>query len=378
VPFLFWLADAYAVALTPVCLLLAGAISEMGIYGLARIWFSPFEPALGSHAEVLRGIFVGLAILTALWGSVMALTQDHLKRLLAFVTIAYVGIYLAGFGLLTEEGIAGTAVYVLADGFGKALLFACMGIVQNHYGSLGQHLLHGRARALRGTAVLFFAGALMISSLPPFGSFLGKSMLDDAALHAGYRFLPAVFTLVSALTGAAVLRAGARIFLGWGSRSPEPPQAPDDETEPESAREERSTPALLFLPAVVLLAGVVGIGVWSGFADLAATAAHRFVDVPGYAAAVYGKPPPLLTASSPPPEWFDYLYGAAATLLAVAIAALDLWGTRLTSRWSRVRAGATIALKPIRHLHTGRIGDYTAALTVGVGVLGALLAVTLT
>src|SRR5437763_11939340 len=107
----------------------------------------------------------------------MALSQDHLKRLLAFVTVSYVGIYLAGVGLLSADGIAGTSVYVLADGFGKALLFACVGIVQDRFGRLGQHRLHGRARSLRGTAFLFFAGALMIASLPPSGSFLGKSML---------------------------------------------------------------------------------------------------------------------------------------------------------------------------------------------------------
>lgn len=377
VPFHFWLADAYTVALTPVCLLLAGAMSEMGIYGLARIWFSAFEPALGGHVALLRAIFVGLGILTALWGAVMALSQDHVKRLLAFVTVAYVGIYLIGFGLLTGEGIAGASVYVLADGFGKALLFACMGIVQNHYGWLGQHRLHGRARGLRGTAVLFFGGALMISSLPPFGSFLGKAMLDDAALHAGYRFVPAVITLVAALTGAAVLRAGARIFLGWGSRSPEPPHAPDDETEPESEHEQPRTPAMLWMPAVVLLLGAIGTGVWYGFADLAATAARGFVDVNGYAAAVYGKPVPVVSVTSSAPEWFDYLYGGGATLLALTIAALDLWGPQAFGWWSRVRAGATVALKPIRRLHTGRVGDYAAALTVGVGVLGALLAITL-
>jgi multicomponent Na+:H+ antiporter subunit D len=377
VPFHFWLADAYAVALTPVCILLAGAMSEMGIYGLARIWFSAFEPALGGHAALLRGIFVGLGVLTAIWGSVMALGQDHLKRMLAFVTIAYVGIYLMGFGLLGEEGIAGAAVYVLADGFGKAALFGCVGIVQNHYGFVGQHRLHGRARALRGTAVLFFAAALIVSSLPPFGPFLGKAMLDDAAIHAGYRWLPAVITLVSALTGAAVLRAGVRIFLGWGSRSPEPPHSPDDETEPESPGRQPRTSALLFLPTAALLAGAVAIGVWYGFADLVASAAHRFVDVSGYIGAVYGKPTPPGSASSSAPEWFDYLYGAGAALLAVTIAALDLRAPRSAGAWDRVRAGASALLNPIRRLHTGRIGDYTAALTVGVGVIGVLLAVTL-
>ena len=112
VPFHFWLADAYAVALMPVCLLLAGAMSELGIYGVAQVWFTAFAGALGSHAHVVRAILVGVGLLTAVWGAAMALTEDHLKRLLAFVTISFVGVFLIGVGLLTEDGVAGTAVYV--------------------------------------------------------------------------------------------------------------------------------------------------------------------------------------------------------------------------------------------------------------------------
>jgi multicomponent Na+:H+ antiporter subunit D len=377
VPFHFWLADAYTVALTPVCILLAGAMSEMGIYGLARIWFSVFEPVLGSQVSVVRAILVGAGLHTAVWGAGMALCQDHLKRLLAFVTISFVGIYLAGIGLLSADGIAGTSVYVLADGFVKALLFACVGIMQEHFGHVGQGRLHGRARRLRGTAFLFFAGGLLMASLPPFGSFLGKSMLDDAAIKAGYGFMPAVITLVSGLTGAAVLRAGARVFLGWGDPSREPRDTPDAETEPESGERTERTPALMFLPACALLVGAVGTGVWFGFADLVQTAATRFVDVSGFAAAISGHATPLASASSSAPEWFDYLYGGGAAVLAVAIAAFDLWAGRSVGIWTRVRAGLAAAIRPVRVLHSGRIGDYTAALVLGVGILGGLMAITL-
>jgi len=67
VPFHFWLDDAYAVALAPVCLVLAGAMSEIGLYGLARIWFSAFAPALSARSETVRAIFVAIGLLTALW-----------------------------------------------------------------------------------------------------------------------------------------------------------------------------------------------------------------------------------------------------------------------------------------------------------------------
>ncbi len=134
VPFHFWLDDAYAVALAPVCLLLAGAMSEMGLYGLARIWFGVFAPVFSGQASVIRAVLVGAGLITALWGALMSLGEDHLKRMLAFLTISFVGIFLTGAGLLTADGVAGTAVYVLADGFGKAALFACVGIVRTAWG----------------------------------------------------------------------------------------------------------------------------------------------------------------------------------------------------------------------------------------------------
>ena len=167
VPFHFWLDDAYAVALAPVCLLLAGAMSEMGLYGLARIWFGVFAPVFSGQASVIRAVLVGAGLITALWGALMSLGEDHLKRMLAFLTISFVGIFLTGAGLLTADGVAGTAVYVLADGFGKAALFACVGIVQHRLGRVGQRRLHGRAKHLRGTGVVFLAAGLLSASLPP-------------------------------------------------------------------------------------------------------------------------------------------------------------------------------------------------------------------
>ena len=91
VPFHFWTADAYAVAPTPVGLLLAGAFSEIGLFGLARVHWTVFHAVLAPHEAELRAILVGLGLLTALVGAVMCAAQHHLKRLLAFATISHVG-----------------------------------------------------------------------------------------------------------------------------------------------------------------------------------------------------------------------------------------------------------------------------------------------
>ena len=343
VPFHFWLSDAYAVALAPVCLLLAGAMSEIGLYGIARVYFSAFAPALRHGTSALQAILITAGLITALGGGAMALVEDHLKRMLAFVTISFVGVFLVGTGLLTVDGVAGTSIYVLGEGFAKALLFACVGILQTRLGRVGQRRLYGRGRSMPVIAALFFAGGLLISALPPFGPFLGKSMIDDAALKQGLAFVPPLLMLTSALSGAAVLRAGARVFLGWGDTDDEERDAADEEPSAETEALYDRTPAVMLIPTIALLAGAIGVGAWYGMADLATTAAHGFVDVGAYRAAVFGGVRHLDAVSSSAPAWFDYLYCLGAVALALLIAAFDLWARRIGAVAQRARRAASTA-----------------------------------
>jgi multicomponent Na+:H+ antiporter subunit D len=373
VPFHFWLADAYALAPTVVGVLFAGVVSELGLYAVARVYWTVFSAPLAETGG-LRGVMLLGAVTTALVGGVMCLLQHHLARMLAYATVSHVGLTLAGFALLGPAGAGGAVLYLVADGMVKGSLFISVGIIDHHLHDVDERRLAGRGRHLPWLAALMVAGALGLAGMPPFGTFLGKALMEEAAVETGLPWLIGLFVVVAALTSAALLRATGRVFCGLGPRGgagAAVTRSPD-----EAAVRHPHVHATQVVPAVGLLAGAVAVGLAPGLADAVQDAAGRFTDRPAYAAAMLRGAGNLARAGAHPPLHLGgpALLAALSALLGLGLALAALLPERLPPR---LRGGVARAWGPVaatlRGLHNGSIGDSVTWLVVGMSTFGGLL-----
>ena len=268
IPLHVWLPEAHPAAPTSISALMSGVVIKTGIYGLFRV--CAFGLGVPRWDWGLALALVGS--LTAILGVLYALTQNDLKRMLAYSTIENAGIILLGLGAgmmalsagrpeLAALGIAASLFHVLNHALFKGLLFLGAGGVVMATGTRQIEEMGGLARRMPWTALFFLVGAAAISGLPLLNGFVSEWLLFQALLQGFtatttlsrlvFPVAGALLALTSALAAACFVKAFGITFLAL-------PRG-------EGAEKAHESPALMLVPQGVLASMCVVLGLAPGW-----------------------------------------------------------------------------------------------------------------
>ena len=172
-PFHTWQPDTYTESPTPATMLLSGIMLKMGIYGVIR-WLLPVVPM--GVAE-WKGVAMTLSIIGILYASLIAIVQTDAKRLVAYSSIAHVGLISAGVFSLTNEGMQGAVMQMLAHGINVVGMFFVLDIIYRRTGTRNIADLGGISHKAPTLAILAMIIMLGTIALPLTNGFIGEFLL---------------------------------------------------------------------------------------------------------------------------------------------------------------------------------------------------------
>lgn len=249
VPLHAWL-PAAMIAPTPVSALLhAVAVVKSGIFALTRVTYYLYgaEVVKAIHAD---RILIPFAITTIVLGSLIAVSQYHLKRRLAYSTIAQLGYIVLGILMLNPYALLGAMMHMINHALIKINLFFGVGAITYMTEKKYVRQISGLGRKMPMTFFCFSVAAISLIGIPPTNGFVSKWLLGIGALKTGNPIY-AIILLVGALLTASYLLP--IIIMAFFTKSKDKPGATEEKLDP---------PKLMLVPIVLLTALTVFLGLY--------------------------------------------------------------------------------------------------------------------
>ena len=224
VPFHNWLPEAHPAAPSHVSAIMSGVMIKTGIYGILRVL-----SFLGTPSKMIAFVVFIISIVTALYGILYAISQNDIKKLLAYSSIENIGIIGTGIGigmigsaynqpLVAVLGYAGCLLHILNHAVFKELLFLAAGSVYIKTHTRDIENLGALIKSMPGTAVLFLIGSVAICALPPLNGFISEfliymGMFRGLLVNNFFVFIVMLFGIASlALVGTMAILCFTKVF----------------------------------------------------------------------------------------------------------------------------------------------------------------------
>lgn len=208
-PFHTWQPDTYTTAPTGGTMLLSGIMLKMGAYGMIR-WMAPLAPE-AMHSLV--PIFIVMAVIGIVYASVIAVKQSDLKRLIAYSSIAHVGLIAAGILAWNKAGLQGSLIQMLNHGINAVGLFFVVDMIERRIGTRSLSDMGGIAKSAPKFAALFMIVMLGAVAVPLTNGFPGEFLLLNGVWNYN-TWLGAVAGLTIIFGAVYMLRAYGLAMFG--------------------------------------------------------------------------------------------------------------------------------------------------------------------
>ncbi|MBE0446928.1 MAG: monovalent cation/H+ antiporter subunit D family protein [Actinobacteria bacterium] len=229
-----WLPNAYTYAPSVVSAIMAATATKVGAYAMLRIMFTVFKLEFDLHIVPVTQILIILSLVAIVAGSVIAIAQTNIKRMLAYSSIGQIGYIVLGAALANQTSMTGSLLHILNHGLMKGTLFLVVGVVVYKLGIEDIAGLKGMGKKMPFTMAAFTIAGLSMIGVPLTVGFVSKWYLATGALSAGMWFIIPIILASSLMTAVYFWRIIEGIYFAAPAGIHQPAFAGYGNPEPES------------------------------------------------------------------------------------------------------------------------------------------------